>query len=406
MEKDTAWSDDEFEDTMKGTGVFHSYLPLIDEDDKEGCLISIDLVLPDELLERILGSLPLACLFKACCVCKKWNEIVHSKRFMLYFSARFSQKPWYFMFTSSDEPTGYAYDPTLLKWYSFELPYIENSNWSIASSCGLVCFMDNENRSCLCVCNPLTKTCKKLEDPSGQKSSDYSALSLSVDRSSHSYTVAVVRSKQASVDYLQWDLSIHVYYSETMTWVSLVMETLTGWRGDADSVICDGVLYFLGYATRGMGAAQNRHCLFTCNLYSHPSEDKLVNSSIEMPCSLTCGRLMNLKDSIVMVGGIGRHDRADIIKGIGIWVLEEKNWVEVSRMPHKFFQGFGEFDEVYVSSGSGDLVYIQSYGATALLVFDMNLNQWNWSQKCPVTKRFPLQLFRGFCFEPRLGVSP
>ncbi|XAR70222.1 hypothetical protein NMG60_11027007 [Bertholletia excelsa] len=406
MEKETSWSDDEFEDTEKGTGVPISYLQSIEDDDTDNNCISIDLVLPDELLERILASLPLACILKACCVCKKWNEIVHSKRFVLSFSSITMQLPWYFMFTGSEEPTGHIYDPTLLKWYSFELPYIKQSNWAIASASGLICFMDIDNVSRLYVCNPLAKNCKKLEEPPGLKSSDYTALAFSVGMSSHRYIVAVVRCNQASADYLQWNILIHAYNSETMMWVSLVAETLEGWRGEADCVICNQVLYFLGYSTSGIGRGQNRHCLFTCNLYCESSKERLVDNLIEMPCSLTCGRLMNLKERLIMVGGIGRQDRTDIIKGVGVWVLKERNWEEVSRMPHKFFQGFGEFDEVYVSSGSGDLIYIQSYGATALLVFDMKTKQWNWSQKCPVTKRFPLQLFRGFCFEPQLGISP
>lgn len=116
---------------------------------------------------------------------------------------------------------------------------------------------------------------------------------------------------------------------------------------------------------------------------------------------------MNLKGTLAMVGGIGKQDRQDIIIGIGIWVLEDgKEWREVGRMPHKFFQGFGELDDVFASSGTDDLIYIQSYGAPALLVFDLKKKQWRWSQKCPVTKRFPLQLFSGFCFEPRLEISP
>jgi hypothetical protein len=75
-------------------------------------------------------------------------------------------------------------------------------------------------------------------------------------------------------------------------------------------------------------------------------------------------------------------------------------------MPHKCFQGFGELDDVFASSGTDNLIYIQSYGAPALLVFDFNQKQWKWSQKCPVTKRFPLQLFTGFCFEPRIEMAP
>ncbi|GMH17283.1 hypothetical protein Nepgr_019124 [Nepenthes gracilis] len=64
-----------------------------------------------------------------------------------------------------------------------------------------------------------------------------------------------------------------------------------------------------------------------------------------------------------------------------------------------------EFDDVFASSGMDDLIYIQSFGASALLVFDMNQKQWKWSNKCPVTKRFPLQLFKAFCFEQRLEIA-
>ncbi|KAJ8573099.1 hypothetical protein K7X08_009610 [Anisodus acutangulus] len=309
-------------------------------------------------------------------VCKRWYEIVSSTRFLWNFSQVLSQKPWYFMFTSSEEAVGYAYDPSLRKWYSIELPCIQTSNWFIASSCGLVCVMDNDSRSELYVCNPITKCCKSLQEPPGLKFSDYSALAICVNKKTSCYSVAIVKSKQ-----------------------------VPGWRGGDESVICDGVLYFLIYSTGG-GGPDNRHGLITYNLSSRSSHGLLIRTFIPVPCSLTCGRLMNLKEKLVMVGGIGKPDRPDIIKGIGIWILNGKEWQEIARMPHKYFQGFGEFDDVFASSGTDDLIYIQSYGAPALLVFDVNQKQWRWSQKCPVTKRFPLQLFTGFCFEPRLEISP
>ncbi|MBA0826596.1 hypothetical protein Goarm_011427 [Gossypium armourianum] len=188
-----------------------------------------------------------------------------------------------------------------------------------------------------------------------------------------------------------------------MMWATSLTEVLTGWRGGDESVICDGVLYFLIYST-GVGTPENRHSLVAYNLSSRSSP--LIRSLIPVPGPLTCGRLMNLKGKLVMVGGIGKPDRPDIIKGIGIWVLNGRNWVEVGRMPHKFFQGFGELDDVFASSGTDNLIYIQSYGAPALLVFDMNQKIWKWSLKCPVSKKFPLQLFTGFCFEPRLEIAP
>lgn len=405
MEGETSWISHCFDDMPREIGEFDSFSELSDEGNKETTIVSVDLILPDDLLERILAYLPIASIFRAGCVCKRWHEIVSSGRFLWNFSHVLSQKPWYYMFTSSNEAIGYAYDPILRKWYGIELPRIGAPNWFIASSCGLVCSMDNDSRSELCVCNPITKQWKKLEDPPGLRFSDYSALAISTNRVSHGYTISIVKSKQVPGNFFQWDISIHIYDSETMMWVTSLTEVLTGWRAGDESVICNGVLYFLIYST-GCGAPENRHGLIMYNLSTRSSHGLLIRSFVPVPCPLTCGRLMNLKDKLVMVGGLGKQDRPDIIKGIGIWVLNGKEWQEIARMPHKFFQGFGELDDVFASSGTDDLIYIQSYGAPALLTFDMNLKQWKWSQKCPVTKRFPLQLFTGFCFEPRLEIAP
>ncbi|CAA2977646.1 F-box kelch-repeat At3g61590 [Olea europaea subsp. europaea] len=406
MEAETSWVSHCFDNIENDSVEFDPFLELKDESSKEiAAAVSVDLILPDDLLERILTCLPVASIFRAGCVCKRWHEIVSSKRFLRNFSCLPSQKPWYFMFTSSDEPVGYAYDPILRKWHGIDLPCIERSNWFIASSCGLVCFMDSDSRSRLYVCNPIAKCFKGLDEPPGPKFSDYSALAISVNRVSRSYNASIIKSKQVPGDFFQWDLSIHVYNSETMSWVTTLTEVLTGWRAGDESVICDGVLYFLIYSTGG-GGSENRHGLIAYNLTSQLSHSLLMRSFIPVPCSLTCGRLMNLKEKLLMVGGIGKQDRPDIIKGIRIWSLNGKEWQEIARMPHCFFQGFGEIDEVFASSGTDDLIYIQSYGGPTLLVFDVNLREWKWSQKCPVSKRFPLHLFTGFCFEPRLEIAP
>ncbi|KAJ0110739.1 hypothetical protein Patl1_00538 [Pistacia atlantica] len=371
MEGETSWINDCVEEARE-ISEFDSFLELSDEANKDDSGVSVDLILPDDLLERIIAYLPIASIFRA-------GSLMIQLVMLLI--------------------------PSFESGMVLNFPCIETSTWFIASSCGLVCFMDNDSRSKLYVCNPVTKDCKKLEEPPGLKFSDYSALALSVNRISHGYTISIVKSKQVPGNFFQWDLSIYIYDSETMMWVASWTEVLTGWRGGDESVICDGILYFLIYSTRG-GTPENRHGLIMYNLSSRSSHGLLIRSFIPIPCPLTCGRLMNLKEKLVMVGGIGKQDRPDIIKGIGIWVLNGKEWQEVARMPHKFFQGFGEFDDVFASSGTDDLIYIQSYGAPALLVYDMNQKHWRWSQKCPVTKRFPLQLFTGFCFEPRLEIAP
>ncbi|KAL2461512.1 F-box/kelch-repeat protein [Abeliophyllum distichum] len=405
MEGETSWVSYCIDNFANDSVEFDPFLELNEESSEEVAEVSVDLILPDDLLERILACLPVASIFRAGCVCKRWHEIVSSERFLWNLSHFVSQKPWYFMFTSSDEPVGHAYDPVLRKWYGIDLPCIEKSNWFIASSCGLVCFMDNDSRSRLYVCNLITKCFKVLDEPPGPKFSDYSAMAISVNRASHNFNVSIVKSKQIPDNFFQWDLSIHVYDSETMTWATTLTEVLTGWRAGDDSVICDGVLYFLISST-GSGGTENRHGLIMYNLASRLPNGLLMRSFIPVPCSLTCGRLMNLKEKLIMVGGIGKQDRPDIIKGIRIWSLNGKEWQEIARMPHKFFQGFGELDDVFASSGTDDLIYIQSYGAPILLVFDVSQKHWKWSQKCPVSKKFPLQLFTGFCFEPRLEFAP
>ncbi|KAK9279745.1 hypothetical protein L1049_013427 [Liquidambar formosana] len=391
MEGETSWISHCIDDIARDIGEFDSFSELSDEGNKESTLVSVDLILPEDLLERILAYLPIASIFRAGSVCKRWHDIVSSKRFIWNFSHVLSQKPWYFMFTNSEEAVGYAYDPNLRKWYSIQLPCIESPNWLIASSYGLVCFMENENRSErseLYVCNPITKSNKRLELPPGLKYSDYSALAISVNRVPHSYTISIVKSKQVPGNFFQWDLSIYIYDSETMMWVTSLTEVLAGWRSGDESMICDGVLYFLIYSTGG-GTPENRHGLITYNFSSRSSHGLLIRSFIPVPCSLTCGRLMNLKEKLVMVGGIGKQDRPDIIKGIGIWVLDGKEWQEIARVPHKYFQGFGELDDVFASSGTNDLIYIQSYGAPHLLTFDLEPKTMEMVAQVPSDKEVP-----------------
>jgi hypothetical protein len=385
---------------------YRSSIPEDSDDDWDGDVaVSLDAVLPDDLLEKVLSFLPVVSVIRSGSVCKRWHEIVHAQKHT--WSKMVPQKPWYFMFTcSEDAVSGFAYDPSLRKWYEFDFPCIEKSNWSTSSSAGLVCLMDSENRGRIKVCNPITKDWKRLLDAPGGKTADYSALAFSVDRSSHQYTVAVARSNQVPSEYYQWEFGIHLYESITGNWVTPFTGVLLGWRGGDECVICDGVLYYLVYST-GVAVNNNehRHCLVMYDLSTRPNHTSLMSMAIPVPCALTCGRLMNLSERLLLVGGIGKQDRPGIIKGIGIWELHNKEWREVARMPHKFFQGFGEFDEVFASCGADDIIYIQSYGSPALLTFEVSQKLWKWSAKGPVTKRFPLQLFTGFSFEPRLDIA-
>lgn len=288
---------------------------------------SFDTILPHDILEKIFSFLPVASIIRAGSVCKRWNQVLHSGK-SLWISMP-TQKPWYFMFTYSRTINGYAYDHTFRKWYNFDFPCLDKSNWFVSSSFGLVCFMDYENRNRIFICNPITRDWKQIRQPPDGESPDYSALSFSVNTVSLCYTVAIVKSKQMPDDFLQWNFAIQIYKSQNPLWVASASEVLVGWRGGDESVICGGILYCLVYSFSGNN---QRHGLIMYDLQrSNSSTESLMRSIIMVPCPLTCGRLMNLRDKLVMVGGIGRYDRPEIIKGIGIWELREEEWREVAR---------------------------------------------------------------------------
>nr|XP_043608061.1 F-box/kelch-repeat protein At3g61590-like [Erigeron canadensis] len=402
MERDS-WSSDELDIKQKGTGVFLPNSELKETaTNQEESIVTIE-ILPDDMHERILSCLPISAIFKASCVCKKWNHIIHSKKFILNDATFLSEKPWYFMFTSSVEPVGYLYDSGMRKWYNYELPFMVHHTWNIAPSRGLVCFMDDVTNKEIYICNPITRDYKVIKNPPCVGFPVYSALAFSVDQSKSKYTISIVRSMQASDDFFLWDFSIHVYNSNDNIWLPPMMGAMKRWRPGDISVICDDILYVLVFCTIP-NEVQNLHGVITYNLdNTEPLTGVLKDESvISAPCALTCGRLMNVQKKLVLVGGIGRPNRSGVIKGVGIWVLDGRVWTEMTRMPHKYVQGFGELDDVFASTGGGDLIYIQSYGGTALLVYDMDTRQWFWSHKCLMHKKFPLEIFSGFCFEPRL----
>ncbi|KHN15980.1 F-box/kelch-repeat protein [Glycine soja] len=229
-----------------------SFLEFGEEVDKEGTSVYVGALLPDELVERILAYLPPLQAFSEQDVCVK---------------------------------DGMRLLP--LK----------------------VCFMNNDSRSKLCMCNPITKkNYRKLDGPLGLKSRDYNALAMSMNKKSHNYKVAIVKSKQIPEDFVQWGISIHIYDSKNETRMTNSTEVLMGWRGGNESVICNGVLYFLVYSVMGV-PSESCHALIAYDISHCSSQTTLRRSFIALPCSPTCGRLMNMNEKLVMVGEIGSGKR-------------------------------------------------------------------------------------------------
>ncbi|OWM83676.1 F-box/kelch-repeat protein At3g61590-like [Punica granatum] len=410
---DSGGSWDDTDDIQDGGTHSCSEVDADDEGMQEEYPVSLDLM-PNDTLERILSFLPIESIYKAESVCKRWQTIVRSRNFIRNIYPVHHQLPWYYMFKCTNKHTGHAYDPNLRKWNRISLPNCtESSDLIIGTSGGLVSFYDIDVRTGkLYVGNPLTRQWRELIEPPGLNLPEYGALSMTRSRKSSSeggsYRISIVESKHVSVNFLEWNLSIHLYDSESKTWRTPLREVLTGWRGGNESAICDGSLYFLMYAAGGGWNMQYQHGLARYSLSGQSlGHDSLARSFIPAPCTLTCGRLMNHGERLVMVGGIGKEGRPGRLKGIGIWVLNGSKWDEIAMMPQEYFERFGGSDDVFACSGSCGLVYIHRYGRSALLMFDMNERRWRWAQKGPVVAlKFSLDVFSGFCFKPRLDAMP
>ncbi|CAM8922696.1 unnamed protein product [Rhodiola kirilowii] len=366
-------------------------------DDEE--VFVINSIFQDDLLEQILIYLPLASIIRARLVCKKWREITSSKRFLWNASQTVQQKPWYFMyvddFLTPTSSAWYAYDPILQKYQGGDLLDMMKYHVSFDSSDGLVCFVkDNE----IHVCNPITKEHKKLHEPPHTCLYHHRRLiNVWVNRRLQNYNVSVLDFEEDS--HFNGEFSFQVYDSATMKWATSQPEILIGWKLHHKSVICNGVLLFLIYSI-GTGVGPIKDGLLAYNFSSNSStHGTLINSFIPLPCSMIFG-LMNLKEKLIIVGAIDKPGVENLHIGIGIWLLKGKDWQEISRTTHTCF---GNSDEVFRCNGAGDLIYICAYFCPRLVVFDMNSKQWKDCQKCPMGMG---DLFNGFCFQPRLDISP
>ncbi|CAM8922691.1 unnamed protein product [Rhodiola kirilowii] len=371
---------------------------------------AINSILQDELLEQILIYLPIASIIIARLVCKKWRKITSSKRFLWNASQTVQQKPWYFMYVKTyftpTSSTRYAYDPILQKCKSGDFLDMMKSLVSFDSSDGLVCFVKDNK---IHVCNPITKEHKKLHERPRTFSPRYidefgsrlclhhRLINIWVNRRLQNYNVSVLDYEQED-GHLNGEFSVQVYDSAAMKWAISQPEILIGWKLDCKSVICNGVLYFLIYSTGiGTGGGPIKYGLLAYNFSSNSStHGTLINSFIPLPCSMIFG-LMNLKEKLIIVGAIDKLGVANLHIGFGIWLLKGKNWQEISRITRPCFNNSGNFD----SSGADDLIYIHNKDDPELVVFDMNQKQWTCCQDCPLE-----YVTTGFCFQPRLDISP
>ncbi|KAJ1692228.1 hypothetical protein LUZ63_008926 [Rhynchospora breviuscula] len=389
-------------------------------------------MLPEEMQIEILSHLQTDDTVRCESVCKKWQAGIESwaSRPPLGYTPQ-PKKPWYFMFNSEVPYATYAYNSDKEKWIPFDIPnsdetesptpQLETTFFSqytlyISASRGLVCFMETRTQDKGFVFNPILKNRIKLLPKAPGGIADYCAITLSTDVGSRKYVVAMVKSHQVESiikNNLQFYVDIHLYKSETSSWVNLHTEKFVGWHGgDSDScVICKDRLYVVANFPYVAGGTEPFHEIVAYDLsQTRQSQKKSLartKVTIPFPCALTCVRLQNLDGKLIMVGGLPKKGTMTL-DTVAIWELCGKNLKEITRAPDDVISRFrNRFDPTFIASGCGDIVFIQSYNSRALISYDMGKNVWKIVPKTP----FPVlddnsHYFSGFCFEPLLDIVP
>ena len=318
---------------------------------------------PEELFEAVAARLPITDVFRFRSVCKKWNSLLTSQT----FPQKHAQIPrhglWFYTINDKRERVGAMYDPSLQKWHHSTIPALPNelALVPVASAWGLVCFFDISSRG-FCVCNPLTRSFKKLPAMSINVWTRFVVgMTLSGKRTSEGYKIL----------FLRFDTEYEVYDSITSSWtrpggmlstvkmpMSLDLTT--------KSVSIDGTIYF--------------PCSRPDGIASYDTETRVWKQFvIPAPPHLRDHALAECGGQLMLVG----LQTEDTDLHLCVWELQMMSlaWYEVDRMPDTWwleFPGehvrnlkmtcFGNVDLLMLSLRSGDI--------NQMVTYDIRSQEW------------------------------
>ncbi|KAL8171510.1 hypothetical protein V2J09_023314 [Rumex salicifolius] len=323
---------------------------------------SIWAMLPEDLLNEILARVPPFMIFRLRSVCKRWNSILQDSSFLKFHSQVPSHGPCLLTFwKNAQTPQSSVFSFPLKTWYRIPFTFLPSwAFWLVGSSGGLVCFsgLDGVIFKTL-ICNPLTQAWRVL--PS-MHFNQQRQLIMVVNRKDPSFKVIAT-----SDFYGDKSLPTEVYDSKLNSWsIHQIMPTLCS----SKMALCDSRLYIETLSPLGLMMYR-----LDTGYWEH--------IPAKFPRSLLDGYLIaGTKRRLFLVGRMGLYSTHQSMR---IWELDhaKTQWVEISRMPPKYFRPLLRLSaERFECFGHDNLICFTSWDLSKGLLYDVEKKVWSWIAGC------------------------
>ncbi|MCO5549185.1 hypothetical protein L7F22_002651 [Adiantum nelumboides] len=393
--------------------------------------------LPEDIIEKVLAWVPLTSVLRFRAVCRRWNSVLLSGRFLSSHSkSSLHRQPCFLLCTIGQ--VSCTYDPSLGKWLTLLKPTSPGA--SVVASTGSLLCLGNQVTECrvLSVCNPITRSLRHL--PAMSKLRLIHKVTMVEDRNTNSYTIVV-----AGEDGLpmpnphNFNLITEVFNSRCNAWHAAEDPLPEANFGSDPGVWFQGSFYCLTELPYGIV----RFC---------PEEGVWRKVSVVMPSSLSVPSLVTAKNRMMMVGRCKVDVQTGAAITIRLWELVQRRkemskqedditfhheeqegagvvvnswkenatvvhgdyeWTEVMEMPrsvsNEFLAPLASYSP-FVCVGVGSSIFMTTHLSPKVLVLDLgtgtSANCWSWLPQDPL---FPIHRdfhLLGFSFEPRFDAAP
>nr|AEV40960.1 OsFBX153-F-box domain-containing protein [Oryza punctata] len=322
--------------------------------------------LPDDLLLEVLARVPPFLLFRLRLVSRRWDSILHDPAFLAAHAGVPSHGPCLLTFwrgAAHSPPQCSVLSLPLRARYKLPFGFLPAWDlWLVGSSGGLVCFSGFDGAGFrTVVCNPLTQTWRVLPD---MHYNQQRQLVLAVDKKRRSFKVIA-----ASDVYGDKTLPTEVYDSEENKWSVHQMMPAAN-LCSSKMAFCDSRLYLETLSPLGL-------------MMYRVDAGNWEHIPAKFPRSLLDGYLVaGACTRLFLVGRIGLYST---LQSMRIWELDHGRtvWVEISRMPPKYFRALLRLSaERFECFGQDNLICFTSWNQGKGLLYDVDKKAWSWIAGC------------------------